>query len=491
MACNLAACTPEQTGALSRGRGPAESEPARLARSAAQHGLSVSVSALEPRPEPILIVSGPDAYWREATFREVDETPTQVVDEAINLQSWHGFGGTFNEAGWEALVLLGPEERQRALELLFGAQNGAHFTYGRIPIGASDYAVDRYTLSDEAEDLSMQSFSIQRDRERLIPYVQAALAVKPDLQLWASPWTPPAWMKQNRSTDGGRIRPEPEVLEAYALYLARFVEDYLAEGITIEALQPQNEPGYEQTYPTCLWTPALLRDFLGDHLGPTLSERGLSTALWMGTMSAPEDVEHITAALEDPSVAAHVKGIGLQWNTLSAVPELAARYALPIMQTEHRCGNYPWRQASFNPDRAPNDHAYAEETWALIRDWVRAGVNSYLAWNMVLDTVGRNMDEKRPWPQNALLTVDRASRALVVTPAYYVFRHLSQFVDPGAQRLGTLGDADMLAFENPDHSLVAVLHNPSDASREHTLGVRGAALRFRVPAHGWATVNWQ
>jgi glucosylceramidase len=161
------------------------------------------------------------------------------------------------------------------------------------------------------------------------------------------------------------------------------------------------------------------------------------------------------------------------------------------MQTEHRCGNYPWRKSGFNPTQAPNDHAYAEETWGLITSWIRAGVSSYLAWNMVLDTVGLNMDVGRPWPQNALLTVDRATRALGVTPAYHVFRHLSQFVAPGAHRLGTSGDVDALAFGNPDGSVVTVLYHPGDAPRDVTLGVRGSALRFAVPAHGFATVGWQ
>jgi len=451
---------------------------------------AVGTAALEPSSAPTLIVSGPDAYWQPAALTHVQETPEQLVDVAIRLQEWQGFGGTFNEAGWDVLSLLEPLERQRALALLFDAREGASFTYGRVPIGASDYAIDRYTLSDEVDDFSMASFSIERDRQRLIPYVRAALAVKPDLQLWASPWTPPAWMKENQSTDGGHIRAEPEVLEAYALYLARFVEEYRSEGIAVGALQPQNEPGYEQTYPTCLWTPELLRDFVRDHLGPMLAERGLNTPIWLGTLSAPDDLRHIGAIMADPSAAAYVRGIGLQWNTMPAVPDLAASYALPIMQTEHRCGNYPWRTASFDVKQAPNDDAYAEETWGLISAWIRAGVNSYLAWNMVLDTVGVNMDVKRPWPQNALLTVDRTTRALRVTPAYYVFRHLSQFVLPGAERVGSAGDADMLAFENPDGSVVAVLYNPAGAARDLSVGLRGAVLRFRVPAHGWATLSW-
>jgi glucosylceramidase len=194
--------------------------------------------------------------------------------------------------------------------------------------------------------------------------------------------------------------------------------------------------------------------------------------------------------MADERAARYIRGFGVQWNTVDAVPELESSYGLPIMQTEHRCGNYPWRKSTFNVTRAPNDHAYAEETWGLISSWIRAGVSSYLAWNVVLDTVGLNMDVGRPWPQNALLTVDRTKRALNVTPAYYVFRHLSQFVDPGARRLGTLGNADALAFANPDGGIVAVLYNPADTVREVRLGVRESVLRFGVPAHGWATLNW-
>jgi glucosylceramidase len=161
------------------------------------------------------------------------------------------------------------------------------------------------------------------------------------------------------------------------------------------------------------------------------------------------------------------------------------------MQTEHRCGNYPWEEATFNPNQPPNDHAYAVESWGLIRDWIEAGVNSYSAWNMVLDTQGHNLDEERPWPQNALLTVSRSSGTLNVTPAYYVFRHFSYFVDPGAVRLGTSGNADALAFRNPDGSLVTVVHNSGGQAAQTTLGVGGTTVQFQVPAQGWATVNWQ
>jgi glucosylceramidase len=173
---------------------------------------------------------------------------------------------------------------------------------------------------------------------------------------------------------------------------------------------------------------------------------------------------------------------------ISSIADLKARH-LPIVQSEHKCGNYPWETATFNPDTAPNDYAYAVESWGLISDWITAGATSYSAWNMVLDKDGKNLDTMRPWPQNALLTVDKAAKTLTVTPVYYVFRHLSQFVDPGATRLETTG-GDALAFKNPDGTLVAVLYN-SGAAKQSIVALGGKKFEVALPQNGWATVNWK
>ncbi|MBN2191871.1 MAG: glucosylceramidase [Polyangiaceae bacterium] len=445
-----------------------------------------------PVDQPELVTSGQNAYWQEGQLTEQPSGDPEIrIDENTTYQEWDGFGGTFNEAGWDALMELDPSERERAMKLLFDATIGARFAFGRLPIGASDYAMDRYTLCEQANDYEMTSFSIARDRERLIPYIQAALVVKPDVRLWASPWTPPAWMKDNNSTDAGNMKSDPQILQAHALYLAMFVEAYHDEGLEIEMIMPQNEPGYGPDYPSCLWTPQLLQDFIGNYLGPTFAQRNVPAEIWLGTMSAPEDAQHVQTVLNDPTAKGFVKGIGLQWNLLDSVGSYSSQYHLPVMQTEHKCGNYHWLDG-FNPNFPPNDHAYAEESWGLMRDWIKAGVTSYSAWNMVLDTVGKNLNSSKPWPQNALLTVNRDTNALTETPTYYVFRHFSYFVDPGAVRVGTTGSfSEALAFKNPDGSIVTVLYNSGGSARQTTLGVGTTSLQFSVPAHGWATVNWE
>jgi len=128
------------------------------------------------------------------------------------------------------------------------------------------------------------------------------------------------------------------------------------------------------------------------------------------------------------------------------------------------------------------------ESWPLIRDAItKAGVTSYSAWNMVLDTAGKNLDQDRPWPQNALLTVDTSAKTLTATPVYYVFRHFSQYVVPGAKRVATSG-GDAVAFKNPDGSIVTTIYN-KDAAKTVTLAVGTAKMQFSIPANGFATVK--
>src|SRR5262249_54062027 len=151
----------------------------------------------------------------------------------------------------------------------------------------------------------------------------------------------------------------------------------------------------------------------------------------------------VGSVVGDADARAVISVFGYQWNMQNAVGGTRP-FDLPVWQTEHKCGNYPWA-TPFDATMAPNGQTYAVESWGLIRDWIRAGVTAYSAWNMVLDTVGVGIDSTRVWPQNALLTVDTATRTLNVTPAYHVFRHVSQFVATGAKVIAVHG-GDALAF---------------------------------------------
>lgn len=459
--------------------------------------------------------------WKSAPVTTATSGTADVtVNDASAGQTWEGFGGAFNELGWK--YLTSSTMQQDAIRLLFDAADGANFAWGRIPMGASDYAEIRYTLDDTADpndptpasgesnrppaDTSLSKFSLTRDGKYLIPYIKAALQKKPDLRFWASPWTPPVWMKTGLKTNSGADSSKPatkpsyfdggnfvtnktDYLNAYAEYYKKFLQGYKDEGINIELVSPQNEPGYDQNYPSCLWDKTTYVSWLKT-LASAMSS--LNVKVMLGTLSnagdgGRSDLDIASAVLADTAAKNAVTVVGVQWGVLDKVNSGQTFGGLPIWASEHKCGNYPWDTANYNKNQAPNDQAYGVESWGYIRDAITKGkVTSYNAWNMVLDKLGLGNDTTRDWKQDALLVADGGS--VKTTQAYYVFRHFSQFVTPGAKVVGTSG-GDAVAFKNPDGSVVAVMYNSGGAKTNFTVKIGTKYLQFSMPSAGWATVK--
>ena len=455
-------------------------------------------------------VSGSETTWKPGDISESTSNATVTVNDGSASQTWEGFGGSFNEMGWQALQALSQGDRDRAIELLFGT-DGTRFDLGRIPMGASDFAVERYTCDEGGPDTNMEKFTIDRDKKFLIPFIQAALKVKSDIKFWASPWTPPTWMKTGpfeaitddsattkSNFDSGNMSNNDSYLAAYAQYFVKFVEAYKGEGINISLVAPQNEPNYALHYPSCLWSSSVYSTFVSKHLGPALNGKGVD--IMLGTLSnsdSGKDVDLGNAALS--AAKSSFKVVGVQWNVLEKVNSGTSFGGLPVWVSEHKCGNYPWNPSSgcgesgdscpkYNSSKAPNDQAYGVESWKYLRNAITKGkVTGYSAWNMVLDTVGNSNDTHRSWNQNALLAVDTGAKKLVVTPTYCVFRHFSQFVVPGAKWVATSG-GDAVAFKNPDGTVVAVMYNSGSANNNYVVSIAGKKLQFSMPGNGWATV---
>jgi len=441
-----------------------------------------------------LVTSASGAYWKTATWTEGTGTATVTVNATKTYQTWDGFGGAFNELGWSYLTTKALQDE--ALQLLFGT-DGANFAWGRIPIGASDYATSRYTLNETSGDTAMTNFSIDRDKQKLIPYIKAAQALKPGIRFWASPWTPPSWMKSSpyqtpgnpvNAFDGGSMKSDDATLKGLALYFVKFIKAYAEQGIKIDYVAPQNEPNYSQNYPSAIWSPSTFTTFFGKYLGPTLASETPTTQLMLGTMSnngGSADVAVANAVLADATAKGFAKVMGVQWGMSDAnqVSDLQSKGAgIPIWLSEHKCGGNPGSDVP----AAPNDLSYAKDSWGYIRDAMKRGLTAYNSWNMVLDKGGRGIDNTRAWAQNALLVVDGGK--IVQTPAYYVFRHFSQYVAPQAKRIDATG-GDAVAFKNPDGSLVAIMYNSGAANSNYVVSIGGKSVQFAMPASGWATVR--
>jgi glucosylceramidase len=468
---------------------------------------------------PLLVTSANNALWQTGTIAAATAgTPTITVNDSQTHQKFLGFGGSFNEKGWSNLSQLSASDQAKAMALLFDAKDGANFQYGRVPIGANDYSVTMYSEDDTANDTSLASFSITEDEKYIIPYIKAAMAVNPNIHFWGSPWSPPGWMKTGGdgtlSLNHGTMKNDSATFTAYANYFVKWVQAYAGENITIESIGPQNEPNYSEAYPSCQWKGADYSKFVGQFLGPALQTAGLGTSVLLGTMSRNDtnsgtgesDQTVVTTVLGDATAMGFIKGFGLQWNMMQSgafIPSGVGSSSLPKWQTEHKCGNYSWGGAAYgqtyNSSKAPNDFAYAEESWGNIHDWLTAGVSVYSAWNMVLDPIGMSVAN---WPQDTLIVADPSAMQLSPKPAYYAFRHFSQYTQPGATRVGTTGDVTCsgdgigkcgsgiaaIAFKNPDNTHVVVLFNNQSSAAQVVLAVGSGNLAFTMAATSFATV---
>lgn len=459
--------------------------------------VGVTLSCTSPRPAPAtdatLLVSGAGfEFTRMPAYPATLKAKSKVIDFEVfpdrPKQTLAGYGGALNEKGWVALEVLSETGRQKVIDAVFKPGEGLSLNFGRIPIGANDYALSRYSENETAGDLEMKHFSIDRDRQHLIPYARAGLAINPKLRFWASAWTPPTWMKDNQSFDSGNMLDDPDIYAAYALYLAMFTEAYRDEGIPIEVVAVQNEPFIVTDYPSCRWMPEQYLSFIRDHLGPTLARRKSGASIMLGTFNMPSNSKHVSGVLVDAAACSYVTILGLQWDGLP-LTKVAREYVpdLPVWQTETDCGNHHWKPG-FNPDRPPNDFVYALYTWRNMQRYLAGGSEVYSLWNIILEETGKSIDAKRPWPQNSAIVVNQKTHSVTYTPMFYAFAHYSRETGAGSQVLSGSGFRDALALKRPDGKIAVQLANENKIEQVVRVKLAGRAWDVILPGNSFATL---
>ncbi len=452
---------------------------AGIATGAAISGLVHSIPAVAqmPRPEPLMderitfVTTTESNPWQtgpvfKATFGwDMLNLNVDSAQARPGVRPIDGFGACFNELGWTSLAALAEQDRDSIISEFFNPTAGARFNWCRMPIGANDFSTKAYSYDETDGDFDLKHFSIEHDSQTLIPFIHAAQRHQPKLRLWASPWTPPSWMKRNHhyaeaksrpgiAVDNG-IRPdqighegqdmfiqEPRYFEAYARYFGRFIDAYAEKGIRIGMVMPQNEFNSAQNFPSCTWTPEGLARFL-HYLGPEMQKRGVDVFFGTDERGDPKLVETVMA---DPEAAKFIKGIGMQWAGKNALPAISRRFpALTIIQSEQECGD------------GANAWSYTSYCWQLMKHYFRSGASGYMYWNISLE---QNSKSTWGWSQNSLVTVDPTAKSFHYNHDYYLLKHLTHFVDVGAKNLEPSGTCDdALAFANPDGAVVTLLRN--------------------------------
>ena len=416
-----------------------------------------------------------ECQWSKAEIKEgLNPSKLKTVNSYREV-IWKGFGGCFNELGKEVMDSLAIEKQEEIYNNLFSLNSGGlGLKYLRIPIGASDYAVDWYSLNETPGDYEMTHFTLERDKKRLIPYIKEALSRNQDIIFFASPWSPPTWMKNPQVYNYGRLIWTEANLRAYALYLARFIQEYKNEGIIIHQLHVQNEVTSDQKFPSCLWSAEQLKEFVSKYLGPLFEQFHINTQIWLGTINATGWNEcpgsnrynlYANPVLDDSETYSYIHGVSYQWEGKNALQVTVDSYPeLEYIQSENECGD------------GNNTWEYAKYVFELMRHYISNGTCGYIYWNMILRNGG---ESTWGWKQNSMITIDNKGN-VHYEYEFYVMKHVSRYVDTDAKVLRLEGhfSGTSIGFMNPNKSIVLIIQNPF--SYEKSIAFEGQSFTLKA-----------
>jgi glucosylceramidase len=414
--------------------------------------------------------------------------PTTItVDEGTAYQEMVGFGAAITDASaWLLQNRMTAPQREALLQELFGRNPGIGLSFTRLTMGASDFSLHQYSFDDlpaGQTDSSLVHFSIDSNRAYVLPVVQRALAINPQLKIMASPWSPPGWMKTTGSLIQGTLR--PEAYAPFAEYFRRYVEAYRAEGVPIYAITLQNEPHYEPAdYPGMRLEPPVRAQLISQYVGPLFARNGIGTIIldWDHNWDEPQSPLQV---LSDSAAARYTAGVA--WHCYAG--DVSAQ---TVVHDAH-----PDKDAYFTEcsggDWAPN---FADNLkWfvgTLVIGATRGWAKGVILWNLALD------DQHGPHTGGCgncrgVVTITSGG-AVTRNVEYYALGHASRFVRPGARRVASTsfaGDLETVAFRNPDDGSKALIV-VNGAAQERTFAVRwsGQSFAYVLAAGAVVTFFW-
>lgn len=398
-----------------------------------------------------------------------DWISTVIVDEKSANESFNGFGVAITGSSCYELSIMPPEQREAFLNDIYG-KDGLNLSVARVSIGSSDYSPAVYSYCETPDDIELKTFSVDEDREYVIPMIKEAIAHNSELKFLASPWSPPGWMKTGGLVTHGYIR--DQYLDCYADYFVKFIKAYGEEGIKISSVTPQNEPESHQVGRSvaCIWSPDSEAKFM-IKLKEKLRQNNLDTEIWMYDHCFIGWPRIIWTLDEYPELADSCDGIALHY--YEGGPELVdnIRNAYPEVK---------WHFTEGGPRLGDNyDGDWIKWSIVMARSLAH-GAETFIGWNLLLDEDGG--PNIGPFPCGGLATLDSQSGELTYSGQYQAFKHFSKFIKRGAKIYpAKLSEdysyicnyprdisvpVDVIAADNPDGSHVVVLVNSNNGKRQ-------------------------
>jgi glucosylceramidase len=423
------------------------------------------------------------------TFTEMGQPlETQLcvfVDPARTYQTFLGVGAALTDASAETYAKLSKEKQQEFMQAYFDNSKGIGYTLARTNIHSCDFSSGSYTYVTEG-DKELTSFSIEHDKQFRIPFIKEAIkAAGGALTLYASPWSPPAFMKDNNNMlRGGKLK--PEFYQSWANYYVKFIKAYEDEGIPVWGLTVQNEPMATQRWESCIYTAEEERDFLKNFLGPTLHKEGMAdkkVIVWDHNRDLL--YQRAQTYFNDPEMSKYAWGIGFHWyEDWSGGKQMFSNVAMVNKA-------FPDKNILFTEGCAESFDSTRYNHWGLGEEYGRSMINDFnngavgwTDWNILLDeTGGPNHVQNFCF---APVHADTRSGELIYTNAFYYIGHFSKFIKPGAKHIISSPSRSQLlstSFVNADGSLVVVVMNESDKEATFYLWIDGKAAETKALPH--------
>lgn len=431
------------------------------------------------------------------------------------FQTITGFGGSFTEASASLLNKLSPANRNKILQAYFG-EEGARYSLTRTHINSCDFSLSNYAYAMKPDDKNLYSFSIEPDRNDLIPIIKEAMKIsKEGFKIIASPWTAPPWMKDNKDWRGGKLL--PQYRETWALYFEKYIQAYKEEGIDVWGVTVENEPlGNNNNWESMHFSPEEMTEFVKDYLGPRFEKNGLAEIKILGyDQNRGEELEKWANVMyKEEASSKYFDGMAVHWyaSTYDYFPtSLQHTYKLApqkhLINTEAcidaevpkwKDDQWYWSKEAtdWGWDWAPEKDKYLHPKYVPVYRYavdiigcLNNQVDGWIDWNMVLDKQGGPN-----WFKNwctAPVIVDPEKDEVYFTPLYYVMAHFSKFIRPGSVRIGfENSDKELMvtAAKNQDRSFAVVIFNPTEIEKQITLSLNGKTTHTQIAAKALQTV---
>ncbi len=406
--------------------------------------------------------------------------PTITVTPATTYQSIVGFGASFTETAVYVLANISAAKRAEVLNALFNPYTGSGYTLCRTPIHSCDFSVSSYCYDSTPGDYTLSKFNFSHELQWKVPVIKQAMRIRgADFKIFASPWSPPGWMKTNNSMlNGGQLKPNCDT--AWALYYVKFIQAMNANGIPMWGLTIQNEPAATQTWESCIYSAAQERDFLKNFLGPTLANNNIGVKVMIWDHNKDVIVDRARTVMNDANAAKYVWGVAYH------------RYAgddFPNMDTVHNEFPTAWMVGTEGSihDTGTDAERMAHEVIGDLNHWS----TGYLTWNLSSDYSGGPYHDRTggcPGP----IMVDHATDGANYLRQYYYMTHFSRYLRPGAVRIGCAlsggSSLEMCAFRNADGIIVVTVLNRSNAVVSFKIKQGSQIIKSTIPAY--ALINF-